>query len=86
MKPSYVQGCLLVKPAEELLFALFQLDCQDDLNLDSALVDRIRTTWCLGIKAMMCQKGGLLMEDGFFQKAARHIYGSVHGEFCTLDR
>ncbi|XP_074644451.1 E3 ubiquitin-protein ligase listerin-like [Tubulanus polymorphus] len=71
---SNVKGCLLMAPAEDLLFTIFQLSFDSNA---SYMLEKLSKTWQCGVQALTGQQGGYMKDGGFFYKAASFLKSQV---------
>ncbi|XP_072018345.1 LOW QUALITY PROTEIN: E3 ubiquitin-protein ligase listerin-like [Amphiura filiformis] len=83
---SGVEGCMVIKSTEKLLFALFQIGCSDTSTLSEALREKINSAWKTGVSVLVKQTGGLMTEDGVLHTVASWIKMTLLSSTHTLHR
>ncbi len=54
--------------------------------ISECVQEKVVTSWQLGVKALLHQKGGLVNDEGFLAKAAGHIKLRVCNDADTVDK
>ncbi|XP_072022304.1 E3 ubiquitin-protein ligase listerin-like [Amphiura filiformis] len=83
---SGVEGCMVIKSTEKLLFALFQIGCSDTSTLSEALREKINSAWKTGVSVLVKQTGGLMTEDGVLHTVASWIKMTLLSSTHALHR